>query len=202
MTEFFVCAFDKTIGIEGTYSKNPDDLGGETWKGISRNNYPDWDGWRIIDQYKANVVFKNHLSKVLSVNTELLTLVRSFYYHEFWMPLNLDKITLYQIAEEIFEAAVNQGKKTAARYFQQALNLLNNNQKHYSNIDDDGSIGKNTIKALDAYMLTANFPGRSKERNLKTLLKIMNGLQFERYVKICRNSENQEIFVYGWMNRV
>lgn len=201
MTELFLCAFDKLIGFEGFYSNDPKDRGGETWKGISRNNFPNWEGWKIIDRLKA-ITDRTQLSKVLSANNELLNLVRSFYYQVFWMALSLDKIRVYEIAEEIFDTAVNQGAKTAARYFQQALNLLNNNQKHYSNIDDDGSIGADSLKAFDAYMLTANFPGRSKERNLKTLLKIMNGLQFERYADICQKTESQEVFIYGWMNRV
>lgn len=201
MTDFFLNAFDKTIGIEGSYSNDPNDRGGETWKGISRNNFPDWDGWLIIDRIKAQTD-RTQLSKVLSASVELANCVRSFYYQVFWLALSLDKIRVYEVAEEIFDTAVNQGLKTAARYFQQALNLLNNNQKHYSNISEDGSLGSGTFKAFDAYMLTANFSGRSKDRNLKTIIKIMNGLQFERYAEICRNSEDQEVFIYGWMNRV
>lgn len=201
MTEFFLCAFDKLIGFEGLYSNYPNDRGGETWKGISRNNFPKWEGWAIIDVVKSKTD-RTQLSKVLSANKDLSDCVRSFYYQMFWKVLNLDKIQVYSIAEEIFDTAVNQGAKTAARYFQQALNLLNNNQKIYSNISDDGDLGDKTMRAFDAYMLTANFPGRSQERTVKTLLKVMNGLQFERYVEICRNSENQEVFFYGWMNRV
>jgi lysozyme family protein len=201
MTESFLRAFDRLIGIEGTYSNNPNDRGGETWKGISRVNFPHWDGWQIIDSAKSKTD-KTLLSKFLSCDAELASRVRIFYYEIFWKDLKLDRIPLAAIAEEIFDTAVNQGQKTAAKYFQQALNLLNNNQKHYSNISDDGEIGDNTLKAYDAFMITANFPGRSVDRNVKTLLKIMNGLQFERYADICRNSEAQEIFAYGWMNRV
>ena len=201
MTEKFLCAFDKLIGFEGAYSNNPNDRGGETWTGISRNNFPQWEGWPIIDRIKAQTD-KTQLSKVLSGDSDLKKCVSQFYYQVFWMALNLDKIPVYAIAEEIFDTAVNQGAKTAARYFQQALNLLNNNQKIYSNILDDGYLGDKTLRAYDAYMLTANYPGRSQDKNVKTLLKVMNGLQFERYVEICRSSENQEVFFYGWMNRV
>jgi lysozyme family protein len=201
MTEFYLCAFDKLIGFEGLYSNDPNDRGGETWKGISRNNFPKWEGWTIIDRIKAQTD-KTQLSKVLSGDSDLKKCVYQFYYQVFWLALNLDKIPVYAIAEEIFDTAVNQGLKTAARYFQQALNLLNNNQKIYSNILDDGDLGDKTLRAYDAYMLTANYPGRSQERTVKTLLKVMNGLQFERYADICRNSENQEVFFYGWMNRV
>ena len=135
MTGDFLSAFDKLIGFEGLYSNDPNDRGGETWKGISRNNYPKWEGWLIIDRIKA-ITDKTQLSKVLSTNKELSDCVRNFYYQVFWMALNLDKIHIYEIAEEIFDTAVNQGLKTAVRYFQQALNLLNNNQKIYSNISE------------------------------------------------------------------
>lgn len=201
MTESFLCAFDKLIGFEGSYSNDPNDRGGETWKGISRNNFPKWEGWTIIDRIKAQVD-KTQLSKVLSGDSDLKKCVYQFYYQVFWVALSLDKIPVYAIAEEIFDTAVNQGAKTATRYFQQALNLLNNNQKIYSNILDDGDLGDKTLRSYDAYMLTANYPGRSQDRTVKTLLKVMNGLQFQRYVEICKNSENQEVFFYGWMNRV
>ena len=197
----FKLAYDKTLGHEGGYSFDPNDRGGETYKGISRANFPNWEGWRIIDLVKANVN-RNELDKVLAADENLQAFVLDFYRINFWLALKLEKIAEQEIAEELFDTAVNQGLKTAAKYFQQALNLLNNNQKHYSNISEDGNIGDGTIKAYKAYMLTSRFPGRSEDRNIRMLLKVMNGLQFERYADICRATECQEIYLYGWVNRV
>lgn len=196
----FKLAYSNTLSHEGGYVFDPNDRGGETYKGISRVNFPNWEGWRIIDSVKANVN-REKLNSTLAAMLELRHLVETFYLKIFWLPLKLDALE-QEIAEEIFDTAVNQGAITAAKYFQHALNLLNNNQKHYSNITEDGSIGPGTLKAYQAYMLTARFPGRSDERNTRTLLKVMNGLQFERYAEICRRNESQEVYLYGWLNRV
>ena len=37
---------------EGGYVDDRDDRGGETYRGISRNNFPDWKGWKKIDGFK------------------------------------------------------------------------------------------------------------------------------------------------------
>lgn len=196
----FRLAYDKTLGHEGGYSFDPNDRGGETYKGISRVNFPKWGGWLIIDHIKENTS-RVDLEKTLNSDASLQMMVERLYLDYFWTALKLDSFD-QDIASEIFDTAVNQGLKTAAKYLQQALNLLNNNQRHFSNIAEDGSIGPGTLKAYEAYMLTSRFPGRSEDRNIRMLLKVMNGLQFERYADICRATEGQEIYLYGWVNRV
>lgn len=197
----FGIAYDKTMAHEGQYANDPRDMGGETWKGISRKNWPQWAGWEVIDAIKANVHSRD-LNKAMNADEELESYVKQFYLAEFWNKLSLAEIKDQAIADELFDTAVNQGEAKAGKYFQEALNLLNNNQKHYSDIEADGKIGAGTLKAYNAYMLTAHFPGRSVERNTKTLLKVMNGLQFGRYAEICREHPEQEVYFYGWVNRV
>lgn len=41
MAEFNI-AFQKTLTHEGGYVNDPEDSGGETYKGISRNNHKNW----------------------------------------------------------------------------------------------------------------------------------------------------------------
>ena len=48
-------AFDITMGHEGGYANNKLDTGGETYRGVSRNNWPDWEGWRLIDRLLMGV---------------------------------------------------------------------------------------------------------------------------------------------------
>lgn len=200
MSDFF-CAYHDTMLYEGSYSNDPRDRGGETWRGIARNIHPKWEGWALIDEVKQNVNAAQ-LVKALQQDDELDEMVRNFYEAEFWKPLQLDEIKEQGIAAELFDTSVNQGAVIAVKAFQAALNLLNNNQKHYSDINEDGKMGPATLKAYSAYMLTSNFPGRSVERNVATLLKVLNGLQFARYVEICRNKPDQEVYFYGWVNRV
>lgn len=44
----FKIAFDITNKTEAGYANNPDDSGGETYAGISRNNWPYWEGWKNV----------------------------------------------------------------------------------------------------------------------------------------------------------
>jgi lysozyme family protein len=187
----FSITYQKTSVFEGGYSNDPHDQGGETYKGISRKFHPDWSGWSILDLMND----KN------TKNSQLQSLVNSFYYNEFWKFLKCEKFE-QTIADELFDTAVNQGKITAAKYLQESLNLLNNNQRHYKDIVVDGKIGNVTIEAYKKYMGTSDFPGRSKERNINTLLKALNGLQFERYKDIVKQSPDQEIYLYGWLQRI
>ncbi len=188
------------MGHEGFYANNPDDPGGETWKGIARNKWPAWGGWAVIDRVK--IANPRNLQAALAQSQELETLVQAFYEAHFFRALNLDRIEQAEIACELFDTAVNQGAETAGRYFQQALNLLNDNGRHYADLRVDGKPGELTLQAYKAYLNTAGLPGRSLERNVKTLLKVLNGLQFETYKNICAANARQEVFFYGWMNRV
>jgi lysozyme family protein len=200
MTDFKV-SYNKSMCHEGQYSNDPRDLGGETWKGISRKNWPTWEGWLVIDSIKRAVNAVD-LVKALRADEELEEMVQEFYQANFYDNLKFNEINIQEIADELFDTAINQGAVKAVQYFQQALNLLNNNQKHYSDINEDGSIGPATIKAFTAYMFTSAFPGRSTERVISTLLKAMNGLQFTRYVAICEAKPEQEVYFFGWLNRV
>lgn len=195
-------AYRETIRSEGGYSNHPSDRGGETWRGIARNMWPQWDGWMLIDEIKANCGTSLHaLRTALEMDDELEVKVRSFYKTNFWDRLSIDGLS-ERVACEIFDTAVNQGRRTAVKYFQQALNMLNDNQRHYSDIDADGVIGVQTIKAYIAYMGTAEkIKGRTEDLNIKVLLKAMNGMQFERYKMIVADDATQEKFFYGWIQR-
>lgn len=198
----FIAAYAATMSHEGQYSNNIKDLGGETWKGIARKMWPNWLGWMIVDQAKKMTSTTAQLNKVLNADSRLELEVKSFYEANFFNALKLDQVAEPEIACEIFDTAVNQGAATAGKYFQQALNLLNDNGRHYPDIEVDGKPGRNTIEAYQAYMKTSSLPGRSQSRNIKTLLTCLNGQQFEKYKSICTANPSQETFFYGWMNRI
>lgn len=198
----FIAAYAATMSHEGQYSNNIYDSGGETWKGIARKMWPNWSGWMIIDQAKKTTSTTAQLNKALNADSRLELEVKSFYEANFFNALKLDQVAETEIVCEIFDTAVNQGAATAGKYFQQALNLLNDNGKYYPDLLVDGSPGAMTIKAYQAYMKTASLPGRSEARNIKTLLICLNGLQFEKYKDICTANLIQETFFYGWMNRI
>ena len=54
---YFLDAYSITLQHEGGYGNDPDDVGGETYKGISRVYNPSWKGWGLIDDYKSESNF-------------------------------------------------------------------------------------------------------------------------------------------------
>ncbi len=182
-------AFLKTMGHEGKYANDPLDFGGETYMGVSRRYWPDWDGWYIIDSLKSDPNF----SSILNDNIELNNKVKSFYKINFWNTFLGDNINDQNIADELFDTGVNMSVYTAVKFLQKALNLLNNNGKRYPDIAEDGKIGPNTLNTLESYM-------RQKDKSY--LLKVMNILQGCHYIESMERCSSQERFAFGWMDRV
>lgn len=113
--------FEKALQLvlkhEGGYVNDPKDNGGETYKGISRKANPDWSGWKIIDKYKK----KNGFEKDLENNKELQDSVRSLYRARYWNPIKGDDFIHQDMAEEIFDAAVNFGITRSVKIAQKTV---------------------------------------------------------------------------------
>ncbi len=185
----FITAYKITSTIEGFYSNDSEDYGKETFKGISRVNFPNWAGWKMIDQFKTIPNFPENMKG----NKTLDDLVLKFYKKEFWDINNLDSFKSQALAEEMFDTGVNLGTRKAALFLQIALNVLNNRGRLYSNIKEDGNIGSKTLDALDIYL---------SRKDESYLFKVMNILQGMHYINISRENEVQEKFMYGWLSRV
>jgi len=176
----FDIAFNATMGHEGGYVNDPDDAGGETYRGIARRYNPQWEGWNIIDDTKPNIP-----------DDKLDRHVRNFYEVMYWDVNRLDDFPQV-IANEMFDTAVNMGVTRAAKFLQSALNYLNRNGKLFSELVVDGKVGNRTINALEK--ITKN--------DLHILWKIMNVLQGMHYLNYMKKSPIQEKYARGWFKRV
>lgn len=184
--EKFNIAYKLTMQIERGYSFIPSDKGGETYNGISRVNHPTWQGWIIIDARKK-VKPLSRFEVIIDNNLDML--VKTFYKIIFFDANNLGSINNQDIINEVYDSGVNLGVVVAAKLLQEALNLINKNQKSFKDIPVDGNIGPLTIATVN----------RADE---KALLKTLNGLQFMRYKQICENDPTQEENFIGWLTRV
>jgi lysozyme family protein len=182
-------SYDITLGHEGGYSNDPDDVGGETYKGVARTYYPNWAGWIIIDAAKSDPQFPNNLRG----NDALDTMIRQFYKETYWNLFWGDQIPNQEVANELFDTGVNMGVGRAVKYLQKALNVLNRNQNDYADVVEDGSFGMNTLGALNQYLAIDDE---------SFLLKIMNILQGMHYIDYMTKSPTQEKFARGWLKRV
>lgn len=191
MSNFYE-AYRITMSHEGGYANDPDDSGGETYCGIARKYHSGWSGWIIIDKIKETRSIK--VNEIIS-DTILKDQVLEFYKIKFWNVNSLDRIHSQKISNELFDTGVNMGTGTAAKFLQEAANLLNKNGRRHSDLVVDGKIGSKTISTINGVYCA------SKRLEL-ALLKTLNGLQFMKYVNICRRKPSQKKFFYGWLNRV
>ena len=180
----FLISFGKTMAFEGTYSNDPDDTGSETYRGVSRKNYPNWTGWVIIDSYKSKPGFP----ATLDSDNNLLDQVRQFYKVNYWIKLSGDKILNQATADYLFDCSVNLGLNRTITFLQKSLNILTDN-----NLSEDGVFGPNTLNSL------LNYLNNSKPTYLIKLLTIFRG---NHYINIVTTNLSQRKFIRGWLHRV
>ena len=166
-------AFDLMIIHEGGYVNDPLDGGGETLMGISRNNFPSWEGWKVVDNAKILSGFPLSLNK----DIKLQGLILSFYKENFWNPIKGDLINNQKVANSIFDFAVNAGIGTSVKLAQRVVG-----------VDDDGIIGKGSIEAINSFDAELFIP-------LFTIAKV------KRYIEICKKKETNKKFFFGWIDR-
>ncbi|UZP68438.1 peptidoglycan-binding protein [Desulfovibrio mangrovi] len=177
----------KLIGIEGGYVDDPDDAGGETYKGIARRYHAGWSGWSIIDAAKGKAGFPASLD----VNEELDAACRDFYKREFWDRLACDKVP-QDLAAELFEQAVNLPFSATVRYLQSACNALNDRQKYFPDLVIDGKLGPKTVEA----MKTLTDKGRGQ-----ALVIGLNCYQGVRYMENALTDPVKRKYVRGWLEK-
>ncbi|MEA4981423.1 MAG: glycosyl hydrolase 108 family protein [Paludibacter sp.] len=112
-------AIAKVLKHEGGYVDDPDDTGGETYKGVSRRNWPYWSGWAFVDQAKKQSGFPASLTKISGLNDSVI----SFYRDNFWNKVGGDMIDDQDIANLLVDSAVNEGIKPAVRRAQKICGI-------------------------------------------------------------------------------
>ena len=172
------------VETEGFYSNDKNDPGGETVLGLTRVADPDWEGWRIVDQYKAKKGFPKNMPYDL-----LRASAKQYYKAKYWDYAQLDKFPI-QVAYEMFDIGVNMGKGIAVRFLQRALNVLNHNGKDYPDLVEDGIFGANTLNAA------------LSNKNPDAVAKYMNSLQGARYLELAEKNYKLETFTNGWSKRI
>ena len=174
-------------GVEGNYSNDKDDPGGETYKGIARNMNANFEGWKIIDSYKG----KKSFPKILEGDQTLQKMVLDFYKKKYWDVFMGDKLG-EETAIEMFDQSVNLGTGRAIEHIQRSLNMLNAQQKFYPDVIVDGVMG---IKTLGAFKNCCSINGEV------LLVRILNMFQGKYYIELMEKKTVFEKFI-GLFKRV
>jgi lysozyme family protein len=172
---------DGLIDREGGYANHPADKGGPTCFGISEavaraNGYR--GPMRQLPREEAAAIYKRI----------------------YWLRPRFDEVARRsgRLAAELFDTGANMGPAVAVTFLQRALTALNRNAKDYPDLVPDGRIGERTLAALDAFLA---FRGRSSGET--ALLRALEALQGERYLRLAERRPANEAFLYGWLaNRI
>lgn len=171
----FKIAFDKTSVFEGGYVFNPNDKGGETFRGIARNFFPKWDGWTIIDKMKKSN--PTNFDKLLMSDVELTNSVMNFYKENFWDKIMGDLIADQSVANNMYDFAVNSGVSRAVKYAQTIVKST-----------VDGQMGPHTVDAINTFG-AESFVREYKKARMDFLYKIV------------QDNPSQKMFLAGWTSR-
>ena len=134
----FMTAFNATLKNEGYPGYNIDNNGAEVCAGINRAYWPGWGGWPQIDALKAKGLDKKGINAALRKSPDLLSLVTEFYRRNFWPP-SFGQISSQDVANWLFDKAVNAGISQAVKFLQRA-----------AGVGADGQFGPKTLKAVNA----------------------------------------------------
>jgi lysozyme family protein len=161
----FDIAITKTLANEGgaAYTETPGDTGGATKYGISQKSYPTLN-IKALTEAEAKAIYKR----------------------DYWDKIKGDLIADQDIAESIFDFAVNSGVGTASKLAQTAACDVSGVKRAASFID--GVVGPTTVGILNTL-------------NSNHFLAVYSLLKISRYAEICNKSRDQSKFLLGWVNR-
>ena len=120
----------------------------------------------------------------------------AIYRRLYWLRPRFDAVAERSpaVAAELFDTGVNMGPAVAATFVQRALTALNRNGRDYPDLTPDGRIGAVSLAALDAFLAV-----RGKRSGETVLLRALEALQGERYLRLAERRPANEAFLYGWL---
>lgn len=172
---------DALIEREGGFVNHPADRGGPTC-------------WGITEAVARAHGYRGAMRNL--PREEAAAIYRRLY----WLRPRLDAVAKRSgaIAAELFDTGVNMGPAVAITFLQRALTALNRNGNDYADLTPDGRLGPVTLGALDAF-----FASRGTRSGEAVLLRALEALQGERYIRLAERRPANEAFFYGWLaNRV
>ena len=166
---------------EGGFVSHPADKGGPTCFGITQ------------DVARAN----GYVGAMRELPRDEAAAI---YLRLYWLRPRLDEVASRapRIAAELFDTGVNMGPAVAVTFLQRALTALNRSGKDYPDLVPDGRVGPQTLAALEAFLAV-----RGRTGGETVLLRALEALQGERYLRLAERRPANEAFLYGWLaNRI
>lgn len=159
----FTDAVERVLQREGGLVDHPADRGGLTKFGISQRSYPDLDIASLTEEQAMEI-----------------------YRRDFWDDA-YDKIPLQQIANRLFDGAVNMGTVAAIRLLQESLCEIR------FGVAVDGRFGPQTMQAVK--LACQNGP------HVTALFQAWRARHARHYIDLVLEDRTQLVFLDGWIRR-
>lgn len=175
--------------IEGGYTNDSIDLGGETNHGITVG---------------LAMAYRKTLTERFGWDLDMKNLTTEMAYHlysrEFWHTMHLNVIATYSkaLAKSMFRWGLKSGSDEPVTSLQETLNCLNNRGQLWDNIAVDGIYGRNTKGAIDSLV---------EHRGLDDAMFVLTGqmnadqMHYMKHITLRRPKEKNEKYYYGWTKR-
>lgn len=146
---------NRLIEFEGGYVNDEKDPGGETKYGISKRSFPDED-IKNLTKERAKEIYKKY----------------------YWDKIKLDRINNQELANNIFDFAVNAGIKEAVLEIQKIVKAF-----------PDGIIGPQTIELINDI------------KDYDYIVKEYKLARISYYTNLCNKKKIFKKYLLGWINR-
>ena len=169
------------IEREGGYVNHPADRGGATCFGITEavaRAHGYGGAMRNLPRAEAEAIYRRL----------------------YWLRPRFDQVAARapRLAAELFDTGANMGPAVAATFLQRALTALNRSGSDYPDLVPDGKVGATHARRARP------IPRGARQRGAETvLLRALEALQGERYLRLAERRPANEAFLYGWLaNRI
>lgn len=125
-------ALKRVLKYEGGYVNDPDDAGGETYRGIARRFHPNSVMWKEIDKIKKSTTTAKNIAIIVNNNQIVQNEVAKIYKKDYWDALHLDEVKSEKIAYELFDTAVNMGVSKAIKLAQRTIGVPETGRFNFS----------------------------------------------------------------------
>lgn len=180
MSDLFDQLIATLLPVEGGYSNDPSDPGGETNWGIT-----------------LRTARENGYTGPMLAMTQAQA--SDIYRRRYWTGPGLALVAPIsaKVAGALFDIGVNSGVVTGVIFLQRALNVLNEQASDYPDVQADGGIGPATLAALRGLLARRGPLGET------VLLRALNCLKGAHYIEIAEGRSESEKYEFGWLaNRV
>jgi len=173
MSAVFSVAHKLVLANEGGYVNDPQDPGGETYKGVARKMWSAWDGWINVDLCKQRPGFPANLNEDLDLQSK----VDHFYESNFWNKVRGSDLNDQRVANSIYDFAVNAGVSVSVGLAQSVVDA-----------GVDGVMGPISIDTINKY-------------NPELFLASFTIAKIARYIGIVKKRSSSQKYFYGWVRR-